>query len=372
VERGVIVLDKPVDALTFTGLDARPVLSLNRGFSAPIRLTTDLTADDLRVMAARDSDSFNRWQAVQTLATALLVGNTAQLRAGQDPQADDGLIEALGAILADPGLEPAFIAEALTPPSEADIAREIGRDVDPDAIYRARAGLQALIGLSLNADLGEAYRRLAGTGPYSPDAVSAGRRALRNVALDLMAATGEPHIIALAAEQYRSADNMTDRMAALATLNLHDVPARAQAIDDFYQYYRDEPLIVDKWFALQAAAPHGDTLERVRELTAHPAFSLANPNRVRALIGVFAQGNQKEFNRPDGAGYDFVAQKIIELDGANPQIGARLTTAFKSWRTLEPRRRALAEAALRRVAAASGLSRDVSDITHRALTNLPY
>jgi aminopeptidase N len=371
IEHNVLVLDRSSDTVTFTGIDARPVLSLNRGFSAPIRLTADLTADDLRVMAARDSDPFNRWQAVQTLATTLLVGNTARLRAGQDPQADDGLIEALAVILGDPGLEPAFIAETLTPPSEADIAREIGRDVDPDAIYRARAGLRALIGLSLNAALSDVYRRLTGTGPYSPDAVSAGRRALRNVALDLMAATGEPHVIALAAEQYRSADNMTDRMAALATLNLHDVQPRAPALEDFYRRYRDEPLIIDKWFALQAAAPHGDTLARVRELSAHPAFSLANPNRVRALIGVFAQGNQKEFNRPDGAGYDFVAQKIIELDGANPQIAARLTTAFKSWRTLEPRRRALAEAALRRVAAASGLSRDVSDITRRTLTDSP-
>jgi aminopeptidase N len=173
-------------------------------------------------MAARDSDPFNRWQAVQTLASALLVGNVARLRAGQDPEVDEGLLNALAAILADKTLEPAFIAEVLSPPSEADIAREIGRDVDPDAIFRARAALRTLIGLHLNAALTSTYQGLADIGPYSPDAVSAGRRLLKNVCLDLLAATQESHAIRLAAKQYQDADNMTDRMAAVATLSLHD------------------------------------------------------------------------------------------------------------------------------------------------------
>jgi len=370
VEHGVLVLDKPSDSVTFTGVAEPPVPSLNRGFSAPIRLLAEVTADELRRMAAHDRDPFNRWQAVQTLATALLTENARRLRAGADPKADDGLIDALGAILADTALEPAFIAEALVPPSEADIAREIGQNeaegVDPDAIFRARAGLRALIGLSLNQGLGAAYQRLATPGPYSPDAASAGKRALRNVALDLMAATGEPHAVAAAASQYEAADNMTDRIAALSTLNLHDVPQRAAALEDFFHRYRDDPLVIDKWFALQATAPHADTLNRVETLTTHPAFSFANPNRVRSLIGAFAQINQKEFNRPDGAGYEFVADRILALDPANPQLAARLATAFKSWRTLEPGRRIRAEAALRRIAAAP-LSRDVGDITQRAL-----
>ena len=370
IERGVLVLDKPNDSVTFTGIGEAPVPSLNRGFSAPIRLVTELSADDLQRMAAQDRDPFNRWQAVQTLATALLIENATRLRAGADAKADDGLIDALAAILADTTLEPAFIAEALVPPSEADIAREIGQEkdgsVDPDAIFRARVGLRALIGLSLNQGLSAAYLKGATPGSYSPDAASAGKRALRNVALDLMAATGEPHAIALAAKQYETADNMTDRIAALSTLNHHEVPERAAALQDFYARYRDEPLIIDKWFVLQATAPHADTLNRVDALTAHPAFSLANPNRVRSLIGAFAQMNHKEFNRPDGAGYDFVADKILALDPANPQIAARLATAFKSWRTLEPGRRAGAEAALRRIAAAPS-SRDVGDITQRAL-----
>jgi aminopeptidase N len=367
IERGVVVLDKPAASFLFTGVPERPVLSINRGFSAPVKLVANLSPDDLRLMAARDGDPFNRWQAVQTLASALLVGNTARLRAGEETEVDEGLLDALSAILSDEHLEPAFIAEALTPPSEADIAREIGRDVDPDAIYRARTALRALIGLHLNAALSETYQRLVNGGRYSPDAASAGRRTLKNVCLDLLAATQESHAIALAARQYRTADNMTDRMAALSSLSLHEVPERAAAFDDFYHRYRDDPLIIDKWFSLQALSPHPTTLDRVRALTEHPAFSMANPNRVRALIGAFAQGNQTQFNRPDGAGYEFVADKILMLDSANPQIAARMTTAFKSWRALEAGRRTRAEAALRRIAAAPKLSRDVSDIAQRAL-----
>ena len=367
LDRGLLVLDKPAASFVFTDVPERPVLSINRGFSAPIKLVANLGAGDLRLLAARDSDPFNRWQAVQTLGTTLLVANAKRLRAGQDTEVDEGLLEALEAILADKSLEPAFVAETLAPPSESDIAREIGRDVDPDAIFRARAGLRALIGLHLNAQLTAIYNGLADTGPYSPDAASAGRRTLKNACLDLLAATQEPHAIGLAARQYRDADNMTDRMAALATLNQHAGPERTAALEDFYRRYRDDPLIIDKWFVLQATAPDPSTLDRVRALTEHPAFSFANPNRVRSLIGAFAQANHTQFNRPDGAGYEFIADKILALDGPNPQVAARMTTAFKSWRALEPGRCARAEQALRRIAGTAKLSRDVGDIAERAL-----
>jgi aminopeptidase N len=257
----------------------------------------------------------------------------------------------------------------LSPPSEADIAREIGRDVDPDAIFCARTALRALMGLHLNAALTATYESLAHTGPYSPDAMSAGRRLLKNVCLDLLAATQESHAIRLAATQYRAADNMTDRMAALGTLSLHDVPERKAAFDDFYQRYSDDPLIIDKWFSLQAMTPDPATLDRVRALTGHPAFSMANPNRVRSLIGAFAQSNPTQFNRPDGAGYEFMADRILELDPNNPQVASRMTTAFKSWRILESGRRARAKAALQRIAGTPNLSRDVHDIAQRALAD---
>jgi aminopeptidase N len=227
--------------------------------------------------------------------------------------------------------------------------------------------LRAEIGERLTPVLSTLYERMTIPGGYSPDAASAGRRALRNVALDFMAATGKRDVIARAALQYEAADNMTDRMAALGTLSLHDVPERAAALADFYRRYSGDALIVDKWFSLQAMIPQADTLEKVRGLTAHPAFSFANPNRVRALIGAFSAGNPTQFNRADGAGYDFVADTVLALDPKNPQLAARLAVVFRTWRTLEQGRRGKAETALARIKTAPKLSRDVGDIVERAL-----
>ncbi len=366
-ERGVLCLTKPAETFVFHDLAEAPVPSLNREFSAPVKLIVNLSGDDLRFLAAHDQDPFNRWQALQTLASRLLVDNVAALRAGGPMRKDPGLLDALAAILADPTLEPAFIALALTMPGDADIAREIGRDVDPEAIFEARAALRKAIGEHLGAALAEKYRQLDDRGPYSPDAASAGRRMLRHTCLDLMAATGQREAIATAALQYRTADNMTDRMTALSTLALCGGPERDAALDDFFSRFRDDPLIVDKWFTLQATIPEPATLDRVKVLTKHPAFSFGNPNRVRALIHSFALANQKEFNRADGAGYDFIVATVLALDPKNPQLASRLLSSLKSWRVLEPGRQALAQAALRRVADTPSLSPDVSDIVRRAL-----
>jgi aminopeptidase N len=367
LEQGVIELTESVRTFEFVTLDERPVVSINRGFSAPIKLVTDLNTKDLAFLAGYDSDPFNRWQALQTISTRLLINTVEALRSGRQAQSNEELMVALASIVEDPALEPAYIALALALPGEGDIAREIGRDIDPDAIFRARTALRAAIGERLGPALTTLYDRMSISGGYSPDATSAGRRALRNVALDLLAATGKPAEIVRASRQYEIADNMTDRIAALATLSLHDVPEREHALADFYRRYASDALVVDKWFSLQAVIPQRNTLENVRSLTAHPAFSFANPNRVRALIGAFAQGNATQFNRPDGLGYDFVAETVLALDPKNPQISARLATAFRSWRTLEGGRRAKAEAALNRIKAASGLSRDLADIVERAL-----
>ena len=366
-ERGVLVLDAAEMTFTFTGIDERPVLSINRGFSAPIKLNTDLDAADLAFLAAHDSDPFNRWQAFQTTAMRLLIDNVSRLRAGDAARRGDDLLAAMAAILDDATLEPAFVALALTPPGEGDVAREIGRDIDPDAIYRARAALRADIGEHLGDALAKVYDRMATSGPYSPDAASAGRRALRNSALDLMAASGAPQAIARAARQYDAADNMTDRMAALATLSQHAVPERETALADFYKRYAADALVIDKWFSLQAMTPQPGTLDHVRTLTGHPAFSFANPNRVRALVGAFAHSNPTQFNRADGAGYEFLADTILALDPKNPQLAARMATAFRTWRTLEAGRQTKAQAALQRMKATAGLSRDLSDIVERAL-----
>jgi aminopeptidase N len=367
--RGVLELKERSHSFVFTGVTERPIPSLNRGFSAPIKLKLPIEPDDLRFLAAHDPDPFNRWQAVQTLAMSLLTGNVSALREGRPLREDQGLMAALAAILADSKLEPAFMALTLTPPSEADIAREIGRDVDPDAVFTARKKLRAAIGEQLGAGLLETYGRMTTPGPYRPDAAGAGRRALKNVCLDLLAATQADDAIARALSQYDGADNMTDRMAALEILSQHDRPERARALDDFYRRYADDPLIIDKWLSLQAVIPEPATVERVRALTSHPAFSMSNPNRVRSLIGVFALANHTQFNRSDGAGYDFVADIVLALDPKNPQVAARIMGAFRSWRALEERRRARAEATLRRVAAVASLSRDVGDIVARTLAD---
>jgi aminopeptidase N len=369
---GVIELTQAAQTHTFNNVPERPVPSLNRGFSAPIKLVANLSAADLRHLAAHDFDPVNRWQALQTLATRMMVANTTSLRSGGGAANDAGLIEALRAIVSDKTLEPAYVAQALTIPSETDIAREIGQNVDPDAIFKARRHLRAEIGRSLDTELKSACRAFADSRPYRPDAASAGRRALKNVALDLLAATGAAEAIERASAQFQSADNMTDRMAAMSTLSLYDVPQRSAALESFYQRYASDPLVIDKWFALQAAIPESGTLDRVRALTGHSAFSIGNPNRVRALIGAFAQGNATQFNRADGAGYDFTIENVLAIDPRNPQLAARLMTAFRSWRALEQTRRTRAEAALRRLAeASSSLSVDVRDIVSRALADEP-
>jgi aminopeptidase N len=367
IEHGVLTLTRSVETIVFTGIEARPVPSLNRGFSAPIKLIANISAEELGFLAAHDKDPFNRWQAVQTLATGILVEHVAALRSGGTVPATDSIIHALEQILTDPRLEPEFVAQTLVLPLEADIAREIGRDIDPDAILSARVALRAAIGQSLGPLLSETYVRMTDLGPYHPDAASAGKRSLKSMCLDLLAADGNAAAIDLAARQYEAANNMTDRIAALATLSLHDVPQRTQALEDFYSRYSGDPLIIDKWFALQAGIPEPGTLARVRALTMHPAFSLSNPNRVRALIGVFAQGNPTQFNRADGEGYDFVIENVLALDEKNPQVAARLLSAFKSWRALELQRQTLARAALQRVTSAPTLSRDVGDIVQRTL-----
>jgi aminopeptidase N len=363
---GVLTLTKPAETFVFTGVSERPIASINRGFSAPIRLAIERTADDLRFLAAHDTDPFNRWQALQTLATGVLIDAVTK-RHDSGAHRNKGLIEALASVLAQQTLEPAFAALALTMPSEADIARDIGKDVDPGAISRERTALRAVVGEELAGALLLTYRRMISSQPYSPDAASAGRRALRNCCLDLLVATGDKDARAMAVEQFTSADNMTDRLAALATLSLQDVPERDTAFEAFYARYQSDALVIDKWLALQAAIPEAGTLDRVRSLTSHKAFSFSNPNRVRSLIGAFAQANLTQFNRADGFGYDFVADCVLALDPKNPQVAARLMTAFRSWRALEPVRRAKAEATLRRVARNAGLSRDVRDIVDRSL-----
>ena len=275
-------------------------------------------------------------------------------------------MDALGNSLDNATLDDAFLAQLFILPDESDIAREIGKNIDPDAILAARRKIKRDIGTALKGKLLGRYQMLTSHSPYSPDAKSAGRRALRNACLDLLAATGDAAEHKRAFHQFEHADNMTDRMAALAVLSQYAIPERETALAAFEKRYRDDPLVLDKWFAVQARIPESGTLDRVRELTKHPAFSMTNPNRMRSLIGVFA-ANSSQFNRADGRGYALIADTVLVLDSKNPQVAARLLSAFKSWRTLEPARRALAERELNRIAQTPGLSPDVADIASRSL-----
>jgi len=364
----VLVLDAAAATVVFEDVAERPVPSLLRGFSAPVTLRLRRPADDLVFLMRHDADPFNRWQASSSLAMLGLLAGAEAVRNGRTPAFDPGFLDGMRAIAADGRLDHAFRALVLTIPSENDVAREAAKNVDPEAIGAAWDALRRALGTALGDMLRgiEAGLRAPGE-PYSPDAASAGRRALANAALGLLTATGEPEAIAFAARRYAEAANMTDRLAALAALVLAGPAHAAGALDDFYGRYKANPLVIDKWLSVQAAAPWPDALERVEALTRHPAFTMRNPNRIRSLIGTFSAGNPRGFHRADGAGHAFLADVVIALDETNPQVAARLLTAFRTWRTLEPVRRASAQAALARVLAKPNLSRDVTDIAERAL-----
>jgi aminopeptidase N len=367
VEGGVIHVRKRKHTVTFSGIASRPALSLNRGFSAPITLSVQQKAEDLLFLARRDSDLFSRWQASNTLFTDAIIAACRGIRGGKQPEFSADLLALAGWIADDDTLEPAFRALALTLPGESDIARELGSDIDPDAIFAARTALANAIASANRQTFQKLHAGLIDTGDFSPDAASAGRRALRNIVLDYLALL--PGGCVLAARHFNNATNMTDRAAALSVLvHRHGGSAEAAAaLASFERAYGGDALVMDKWFQIQAAAPGAGTVDTVKALTAHPAFSMNNPNRVRALIGAMANASQTGFHRADGEGYEYLAGTVVDIDRRNPQLAARLATAFRSWRSLEPGRKAKAREALLSIAGADKLSADLRDIVERTL-----
>lgn len=363
---GLLEVTEREQVFEFRDIPSPPTPSLLRSFSAPVRLTVSLDPEKIEFLMMHDSDPFNRWQAAQTYAGNLLTKaarGVSELAGGTEAAR---LAQALSTTARDTALLPAYRAEFLKLPSESDIARELGRDVDTDAVRLARDTLAASIGSAIREDLIELYERSAPRGPYSPDAESTGKRALRLAALDLLVATGDASETARAERHYREASNMTDTIGALSILSHLRGPARDAAIADFYARWQNEPLVLDKWFAVQARAARSDSVETVTALLSHPKFSLKNPNRIRALIGSFAQSNPTGFNRADGAGYQLLAEVALEIDRFNPHVAARLLGAFESWRILEPRRQARARAVLQDLAAKS-LSTDSYEIITKTL-----
>ena len=362
----ILSLTRPQETFEFVNVPQRPVPSLLRGFSAPINLRFDYTDADLTHLMAFDADSFNRWEAGQRLALNLLMRGIAEFRAGRAVQYPDAFIKAVVRVLADAAKDPAFAAEALGLPSEGYIAEQMD-EIDPDAIHSVRRGLRRHIAGALKSELLNAYKTSTAPQPYSPDARSAGLRALRNLCLGYLMELNDTQMQALCATQFDAADNMTDSMAALTALANAEGGAREGALKKFYEKWKDEPLVLDKWFAVQATSRLPDTLSVVNRLMQHPAFTLKNPNRVRSVVSSFCHGNQVRFHAADGSGYAFGADQVIAIDPLNPQVAARLARSFDRWKKFDPARRTLAQAALERIRGTAGLSKDTFEVVTRAL-----
>jgi aminopeptidase N len=362
----LVVLDQAEISKTYENLPVRPIPSLFRGFSAPVRVEINRQPGDLLVLAGHDPDPFNRWQALQDVEIELLKRSVAGIRRGEAPLADPLLTAAIERLIAGSDGDPAFAALAIALPRESEMAREIGQDIDPEAIGTAVMALWKAIGQGVAGLARPRYEALSKPVPFSPDAASAGRRALALRLLNYLIAANLAEGAGLALQQFERANNMTDRANALWALVTADRPERDQAFAAAEARFRDDPLLLDLWFTLNASIPGEKGRERVETLLKHPKFTLSNPNRVRALVGAFANGNPRGFHAPDGQGYHLVAGVIGEVDGKNPQLAARLATAFRSWKALEPGRRGMAESALRRLAGPSR-SRDLADILERTL-----
>jgi aminopeptidase N len=351
-EERLLHVREPEQRFTFGGLKERPVPSLLRRFSAPVTLNYPYSEADLLHLLAHDDDPFNRWEAGQRLAAQIILE-----RAGEPSRA---FVAAMGSMLAE--RDQIFAAEVLNLPAESFLAEQL-QTVDPDALHAARNTLRRRIASALRAELLSTYQRLKSEAPYKPEPAAIGRRALRNQCLGYLAELGEAN---LAYEQFRGADNMTDAMAALTWLAQLDCPEREKALEEFYARWKNEPLVLDKWLAVQAGSRLPDTLPRVKRLLAHPAFDRKVPNKVYALIRTFS-ANQVRFHAADGGGYAFLADQVIALNALNPQVAARMARGYDRWRKFDPVRQAKARAALERIRDTEGLSKDVAEIVTKAL-----
>ncbi|HEX8612648.1 MAG TPA: aminopeptidase N [Telluria sp.] len=363
----VLELTEETRTFRFSGVKEAPTPSILRDFSAPVVLEYGYTDTELLHLFSHDSDPVNRWEAGQRLAMARLLKLTSAVAQGSTLELDTTFIEALRKILADESLDSAFREQALLLPSESMIADQM-EVVNPQAIHQARQFVRRTIGEALRADLLAQYDANQTPGAYSPDALSAGRRGLKNLALAYLASTSSEEGIALAQAQFDNAGNMTDRVAALTAL-IHAGAGSAQAaLQAFYADFDNEALVVDKWFAMQASAPATD-VAAVRELMRHAAFNIKNPNRARSLVFVFCVGNPSQFHAPDGSGYAFWAEQVIALDALNPQVASRLARAMDRWRRYAPALQAPMKKALQKVAGVKKLSNDVREVVSKALAN---
>ena len=354
----LILLDSEQKTVRFDGVSEPALLSINRGFSAPIIIDVQRSPGDLERLAASDTDPFARFEALQDMMLRVLIAGARGESADAQP-----IVEAVRTTLRSNALDPAFKGEAVLPPSENVIGDRMN-EVDPDAVHAAREGLRELLGRELRQDLSVAQAQRAPGDDLSPSAK--GRRRLRSVALGLLAAGDPAEGAALAKAQFDAADNMTDRQGALMTLVSLDAPEREAALEAFYERFRSDALVLDKWFGLQAAAQRSDTVHQVQRLAGHPDFTIHNPNRLRALVGSFG-ANAWAFHHPSGEGYRFMADMIVAADKLNPQVAARQVPVLGRWRRFEPKRSALMRSELERILSSQGLSKDTFEQVSKSL-----
>lgn len=368
----VLELTEATQIFRFTGVTQQPTPSILRNFSAPVLLEYAYTDEELGHLLANDSDPFNRWEAGQRLAMRRLVKLTTAVQKGEILELDAMFIEAVRATLNDKTLDPSFREVVLTLPSEAMIAEEFAI-VDPQSIHTARQFVRTTLALHLKADLLNAYEDNLTPGKYSPDAVSAAKRALKNVALSYLLAWPDDATFTLAKTQFDEAQNMTDRLAALSGLcnfsgSAKNAKAAGQSLQKFYKDFKNEALVIDKWFMLQATA-HTTDVAKVRELMQHPAFTLSNPNRARSLIFNFCNANPSRFHAADGSAYALWAEMVIALNKLNPQVAARLARSLDRWKKYPQNLQAPMKAALQKVAETKKLSKDVLEVVSKALAS---
>jgi len=361
----VLVLEQERHSFTFEGIDAEPVPSLLRGFSAPVKLDYAYSDDELALLMAHDDDTFMRWEAAQLLAKNAIFAQRASIADGRDSELSCALQAAVASMLGDVESDPALLGEALALPGE-DYLADLMDVVDVDGIHQARDFVQRALAEALRDEFSARYEQLADGVPYSNSPEAIGRRCLKNVCLAYLTtcAGGD----ALAESQLERSDNMTDTLSAVRALVFAGSPKAASALASFEARWRNDALVMDKWFAIQAASPSPDTVDDLAPLMEHPAFSITNPNKVRSVVGVFAAGNPTGFHAVHGRGYRFVADQAIALDRLNPQVAARLTTAFNAWRRYDSARQAMMSEQLRRIRSQPSLSPDVSEIVNNALS----
>jgi aminopeptidase N len=361
-----IALSDRQQTVTYQSIKEKPIPSILRNFSAPVILNYDYGDDELAVLSAHDTDPFNRWESSQRLALKTILMNIERIQRKTLPDYGDSLVDTFRQALKIAEKDTAFAAEVLTLPSASYVAEQMSL-VDPEAILIARSGLKRHLAKNLEMQFSEAYIHFHENKVYSPDAVSAGIRSIKNIALSYLMELDDQRIRTVCLDQVINANNMTDGMAALTALANCDCPERLEALNWFYNKWQHEQLVIDKWFAVQATSVLPNTLEEVKKLLNHVDFDITNPNRVRSLISSFCQANHAKFHASDGSGYQFAAEQIIRLDKVNAQIAARLARSFDRWKKFDDKRQSLARKALITIKSNLNLSKDTSEVISRAL-----